>query len=68
MSEQRLLLLSSVAFLVVNATENIVHYSIGRREGRLRLPNALDAFRIIVVMAIFAILQGVVITILSRFV
>jgi hypothetical protein len=60
-------------FLVLNIVENIVHYSIGRQSSvnpkdvssvnqkdtrRITLPTAYDFARIIVVMLLFAMLQG----------
>lgn len=45
-------------FMLVNTAENIVHYSIGRRSGRLELPDRKDMLRMIAAMVVFAVIQG----------
>lgn len=44
--------------MLVNTAENIVHYSIGRRSGRLELPDRKDMLRMIAAMVVFAVIQG----------
>lgn len=56
---------SFIVFVVLNAVENLIHYSIGRDSDRhtltirFQVPSASDMLRIIGVMAIFALLQAV---------
>jgi hypothetical protein len=56
-------LVSFLIFLFLNVIENYVHYNIGRHPEadtiKLTLPSAKEWVKIIVVMFIFAILQGV---------
>lgn len=54
---------SSVVFLFLNVFENVIHYSIGRESNKeesikLHLPSWEDAIKIIGVMILFGILQG----------
>lgn len=55
---------SSIVFLFLNVFENVIHYSIGRgssnEEGiKLHMPSFTDAIKIMGVMLVFGILQGV---------
>ena len=53
--------ISFFVYLFVNLAENIIHYNIGKfsnKETRLDLPSKKDWFKIVVVMCIFALLQG----------
>jgi hypothetical protein len=53
--------ISFFVYLFVNLAENIIHYNIGNfsnKETRLDLPSKKDWFKIVVVMCIFALLQG----------
>jgi hypothetical protein len=56
-------IISVVVFIVLNLLENVIHYSIGRHHGDLVVsitaPSPRDWTRIIGIMIIFAILQGV---------
>lgn len=54
---------SVIAFVILNTIENILHYNIGRSTNQDELPNLKnptlkDWYRIIIIMFIFAILQG----------
>lgn len=55
---------SFLVFAVLNAIENVIHYSIGRDRNRNALairfqrPSAYDMVRILGVMAVFAVLQA----------
>lgn len=54
---------SVLVFTVLNAVENLIHYSIGRGGSRkysidMRLPTVADASKMLGVMAAFALLQG----------
>lgn len=56
-----LLVISFIVYIFVNLFENLVHYNIGRfsnRETRLELPTKKDWIKIIIVMIVFATLQG----------
>ena len=53
--------ISFFVYLFVNLFENMIHYNIGRfskKETKITLPNKNDFIKIVVVMCIFALLQG----------
>ena len=53
--------ISFFVYLFVNLFENMIHYNIGRfsnKETQLELPHKTDFIKIVVVMCIFALLQG----------
>ena len=60
-----LMVVSFVVYLFVNLFENLIHYNIGRlskndeKHSEIKLPSKEDLLKIIVVMMIFAALQGV---------
>lgn len=52
---------SFFVYIFVNFFENMIHYNIGRfsnKETKLELPNKKDFIKIVVIMCIFALLQG----------
>ena len=56
-----LIAISFFVYLFVNLFENLIHYNIGRfsnKETKLEVPSKKDFIKIIVVMCIFALLQG----------
>jgi hypothetical protein len=56
-----LTIISFMVYIFVNLFENLVHYNIGRfsnRETQLELPTKKDWIKIIMVMILFALLQG----------
>lgn len=56
-----LIAISFFVYLFVNLFENLIHYNIGRfsdKETKLELPTKTDWIKIIVVMCMFALLQG----------
>ena len=56
-----LIAISFFVYLFVNLFENLVHYNIGRfsnKETKLELPSKKDWIKIVAVMSIFALLQG----------
>ena len=60
-SSIHLIMISFTVYLFVNLFENIIHYNIGKfsnRETHLDIPTKKDWFKIIVVMCVFALLQG----------
>ena len=56
-----LIAISFFVYLFVNLFENVIHYNIGRfsnKETKLELPSENDWIKIVVVMCVFALLQG----------
>jgi hypothetical protein len=54
-------IISFLVYLFVNLVENLIHYNIGKfsnKETKLDLPSKKDWFKIVIVMIIFALLQG----------
>lgn len=63
---KHIFIISTLVYVVINLIENTIHYNIGRNFDIEHLhdvvyipPSSLDFVRIISVMAIFAILQGI---------
>ena len=60
-NKYHLLAISFFVFIFINLFENLIHYNIGRHsnsELKFETPTTYDWWRIIIVMVIFAILQG----------
>lgn len=65
-SNYRLFFISIIVFLFINTIENIIHFTIGRNvENKNKLislnfipPTKYDIIKIVIVMIIFAFLQG----------
>ena len=56
-----IMVISFFVYIFVNLFENMIHYNIGRfsnKETRLELPTRQDFIKIVFVMAVFALLQG----------
>lgn len=56
-----IIFISFLVYLFVNLFENLIHYNIGKfsnTETKLNLPSKKDFIKILLVMAIFALLQG----------
>jgi hypothetical protein len=56
-----LITVSFFVYLVLNLFENLIHYNIGRfsnADTKFEIPTQKDWFKIIIVMSIFALLQG----------
>ena len=54
--------ISFFVYLFVNLFENLIHYNIGKhsnQETTLEMPSQKDFIKIVVVMFVFALLQGV---------
>jgi len=54
--------ISFFVYIFVNLFENMIHYNIGRfsnKETQLELPSKTDFIKIVIVMFVFALLQGV---------
>ena len=56
-----IIVISFVVYLFVNFFENLIHYNIGRftdKETKLEIPTKKDFIKIVVVMCVFALIQG----------
>jgi hypothetical protein len=61
---------SIIAYIFVNLFENLIHYNIGRfsnKDVKFELPTKKDWLKIIIVMVIFAIIQGLLTILLNKF-
>ena len=62
---------SFFVYIFVNLFENMIHYNIGRfsnQETKLELPTKKDFIKIVIVMCIFALLQGVLTSYFNKYV
>ncbi len=53
--------ISFLVYIFVNILENMIHYNIGRfsnKETKIEVPSIKDFIKIVVVMCVFALLQG----------
>ena len=53
--------ISFTVYIFVNFFENLIHYNIGRfsnKETQIELPTKKDFIKIVLVMCVFALLQG----------
>lgn len=58
----QIIAISFFVYIFVNLFENMIHYNIGKfsdKETRLELPTKKDFIKIVLVMCVFALLQGV---------
>jgi len=58
----QIIVISFFVYIFVNLFENMIHYNIGKfsdKETRLELPTKKDFIKIVLVMCVFALLQGV---------
>jgi len=63
--------ISFFVYIFVNLFENLIHYNIGKfsnKETHLELPTKKDFVKIVVVMCIFALLQGLLTSYFNNFV
>ena len=63
--------ISFFVYIFVNLFENMIHYNIGKfsnKETKLELPTKKDFIKIVVVMCLFALLQGVLTSYFNNFV
>ncbi len=61
-SSIHLIIISFTIYLFVNLFENVIHYNIGKfsdNETKIDIPTRKDWFKIIIVMCIFALIQGI---------
>lgn len=62
---------SFFVYIFVNFFENMIHYNIGRfsnKETKFELPNKKDFIKIVVVMCIFALIQGLLTSYFNKYV
>ena len=62
--------ISFFVYIFVNLFENIIHYNIGKfsnKETKLELPNKKDFIKIVIVMFIFALLQGLLTSYFNKY-
>lgn len=58
-----IIVISFFVYLFLNLIENLIHYNIGKfsnKETKIDLPSKKDWFKIVVVMCVFALLQGLI--------
>lgn len=56
-----IIVISFFVYLIVNLVENLIHYNIGKfsnKETKLDIPSEKDWVKIIIVMCVFALIQG----------
>jgi hypothetical protein len=56
-----IIIISFFVYIFVNLVENLIHYNIGKfsnKETKLDIPSKKDWFKIVIVMCIFALIQG----------
>jgi hypothetical protein len=56
-----IIVISFLVYLIVNLAENLIHYNIGKfsnNETKFDIPSKKDWNKIIIVMCIFALIQG----------
>ena len=60
-SSFHIIVISFFVYLFVNLFENLIHYNIGRfsnKKTEFELPTTKDFIKIVLVMCVFALLQG----------
>ena len=63
--------ISFLVYIFVNLFENMIHYNIGRfsnKETKFELPNKKDFIKIVFVMCVFALLQGLLTNFFNKYV
>ena len=66
-----IIVISFFVYLFVNFFENIIHYNIGKfsnKETKLDLPSKKDFIKIVIVMCVFAFLQGLLTSYFNKYV
>jgi hypothetical protein len=62
--------ISFFVYIFVNLFENMIHYNIGRfsnKETQLELPSKNDFIKIVIVMCVFALLQGLLTSYFNKY-
>ena len=63
--------ISFFVYIFVNFFENMIHYNIGRfsnKETKFEFPNKKDFIKIVVVMCIFALIQGLLTSYFNKYI
>ena len=63
--------ISFLVYIFVNFFENMIHYNIGRfsnKETKIELPSKKDFIKIVLVMFVFALLQGLLTNYFNKYV
>ena len=63
--------ISFFVYIFVNLFENVIHYNIGKfsdKETKLEIPSQKDFIKIVVVMCVFALLQGLLTSYFNKYV
>ena len=63
--------ISFFVYIFVNFFENMIHYNIGRfsnKETQLELPSKNDFIKIVIVMCLFALLQGLLTSYFNKYI
>ena len=63
--------ISFFVYIFVNLFENMIHYNIGRfsnKETKIELPTKKDLIKIVLVMCVFALLQGLLTNYFDKYV
>jgi hypothetical protein len=66
-----IIVISFFVYIFVNLFENLIHYNIGKfsdKETEFELPSKKDFIKIVVVMCVFALLQGVLTSYFNKYV
>ena len=66
-----IIVISFFVYLFVNFFENIIHYNIGRfsnKETKIEIPSKKDIIKIVIVMCVFALIQGLLTSYFSKYV
>ena len=66
-----IIVISFFVYIFVNLFENVIHYNIGKfsnKETKFELPSKTDFIKIVVVMFIFALLQGLLTNYFNKYV
>ena len=62
--------ISFVVYIFVNLFENVIHYNIGRfssKETKIEIPSKEDFIKIVAVMCVFALLQGILTSYFNKY-
>jgi hypothetical protein len=63
--------ISFLVYIFVNLFENMIHYNIGRfsnKDTKLELPSKKDFIKIVIVMCVFALIQGLLTSYFNKYV
>ena len=66
-----IIVISFCVYIFVNLFDNLIHYNIGKfsdKETKFELPSKTDFLKIVVVMCVFALLQGVLTSYFNKYV